>query len=321
MQKKLLVVCGPTATGKTKLAIDLARKFNGELISADSHQVYKGMDIGTGKDVPQNSEIKYLQKIKYGFYEIENVKVWGYDLVKPTEDFSVAGYFEIAKEVISNIWGREKLPIIVGGTGLYIKSTIDGIETSTVPRNPRLREELNGKEVDDLFNMLFKLDKKKAKSLNMSDKNNPRRLVRAIEISKYLKSNPNFEMPDKQKYDSFLMVGLDTDKEILNNKIRERVNMRIKNGFEKEVKSLLQKGIDWKYQSMQGMGYRQYEKYYKGLVSKSEFINEWFLEECRYSRRQTTWFKKDKRVVWFDVSEQNFASKVENEVQSWYYDK
>jgi tRNA dimethylallyltransferase len=321
MQKKLLIVCGPTATGKTKLAIALAHKFNGELVSSDSRQVYKGMDIGTGKDILKNSKIKHLQEVGCGYYEIGSVKVWGYDLVEPTADFSVAEYFEIIKDVISNIWEREKLPVIVGGTGLYIKSIIDGIETSTVPRNLELREELERKEVCDLFNILTEVDSKKAKSLNGSDRNNPRRLIRAIEVAKYLEKNPNLKMLDKLKFDSLLMVGLDTDKGILDKKIKERVDKRLMNGFEKEVMRLLKKGIDWKYQSMQGIGYRQYEKYRKGVVSKSEFINEWFLEECRYSKRQTTWFKKDKRIVWFDISKPNFIGNVENIVQSWYYDK
>lgn len=321
MPKKLLIVCGPTATGKTKLAIELAQKFDGELVSADSRQVYRGMDIGTGKDVPKNSKIKYLEKVEYGFYKIGNVKVWGYDLVKPTENFSVARYSEIAEEIISNIWERGKLPIIVGGTGFYIKSIIDGIETSAIPRNFKLRERLNKNETSELFEILFRLDEKKAKSLNQSDRNNPRRLIRAVEVAKYLENNLNFKSQKKLNYDSFLMVGLDTDKRMLNKKIKERVNWRIRNGFEKEVKTLLRKGVNWLHQSMQGMGYRQYEKYYQGIIPKQKFIDEWFKEECRYSKRQTTWFKKDKRVVWFDVSKQNYTGELENEVQSWYYDK
>jgi tRNA dimethylallyltransferase len=137
MNSKLLVICGPTSTGKTILAISLAKKFNGEIVSADSRQVYKGLDIGTGKDLPKNAKIKYLWMKKFGFYEIKGIKIWGYDLADPRHSFSVSQYLRFAERVISDISKRGKLPILVGGTGLYIKGVVDGIPTAEIPKNKK----------------------------------------------------------------------------------------------------------------------------------------------------------------------------------------
>ena len=143
---KLLIICGPTATGKTSLGIKLARKFNGEIVSADSRQVYKGMDVATGKDLPvgskyQVSSIKY-QKIRAGYYLFEGIPVWMLDVVEPNQEFSVAQYIDLGQKVMVDIWRRKKAPIVVGGTGFYIKGLIDGIETLGVEPNWELRNRL-----------------------------------------------------------------------------------------------------------------------------------------------------------------------------------
>src|SRR3989344_2658803 len=187
---KLLVICGPTATGKTSLALHLSEVFNGEIISADSRQVYRGMDIGTGKDLPVISNYQFpitnLKKQNIGCYKIKGINVWGYDLVKPNEDFSVGQYIAIAENIIENIHDRKKLPIIVGGTGLYIKGIVDGIPTADIPKNMELRKSLENKDTSELYDNLVSLDPAKALSLNKSDSKNPRRLIRAIEVVKYL---------------------------------------------------------------------------------------------------------------------------------------
>src|SRR3989344_1522932 len=151
----MLVICGPTATGKTKLGIFLAQKFNGEIISADSRQVYKFMDIGTGKEWD------------------EGVKIWGYDLVDPKKNFSVFEYLKFVRKALDDIWKRGKLPILVGGTGLYIKAVVEGIDTLNIPKNEDLRKSLEEKNVSELYEKLATLDSSKAASLNISDKNNP----------------------------------------------------------------------------------------------------------------------------------------------------
>ncbi len=319
MIKKLLVICGPTGTGKTKMAIALAGKFEGELISADSRQVYREMNIGSGKDLPVNCLIQRTHSSDYGYYLINNVKVWGYDLAEITENFNVAQYSDIAGKIVKDIWKRMHLPIIVGGTGFYIKSLTDGVQTILIPPNNRLRKVLSKKSVDRLFMALNVLDEERAGSMNDSDRKNPRRLIRAIEIARWHMANKSItEAVVKLNYDSLLIIGLKAPKDFLNKRVVDRVNERIEGGFEEEINMLLKKGSDWKSQSMQGMGYRQYEDYKKSLISKEEFIRRWILEEQKYIKRQMTWFSKDKRIVWFDISKPHFKTEVENKIQNWY---
>jgi len=192
---KVLIICGPTAVGKTALGVRLAKELNGEIISADSRQVYKGMDIGTGKDLPVNPKFEILnpkqilnskfQILNYqiGYYEIDGVKVWLLDIVEPDCQFSVADYVRCANSVIEDIWRRGKLPILVGGTGFYIKAIVDGIETIGVGPDWSLRRKLSNYQIIKLSNLLKKIDLEKWKRMNESDQKNPRRLVRAIEVA------------------------------------------------------------------------------------------------------------------------------------------
>jgi tRNA dimethylallyltransferase len=172
MLRKLLVICGPTATGKTKLAYKLANKLKGEIVSADSRQVYKEMDIGTGKGVYKNSKFK-IKNSKLGVcYIISGTPLWGYDLSRPDEKFSVSQYFNLAKPIISDIWRRGKLPIIVGGSGSYIKALIDGFSTINVPPDEQLRKKLRSKSVDELFELLKYIDAGRAGKMNRLSRKN-----------------------------------------------------------------------------------------------------------------------------------------------------
>ena len=289
--KKLLVVVGPTAIGKTNLALQVAKKYESEIISADSRQVYEGMDIGTGKDKPVDK------------------KIWGYDLVDPKEEFSVAQYIQFARKKIAEIHKQKKLPILVGGTGFYISGVIDGIETAGVPKNENLREKLKSKSVAELFEMLAHLDPEKAASMNQSDKKNPARLVRAIEVA----SAKGVKLRKKKARCEALMIGLKAPKEILDKRIEKRVERRIADGFEKEVEKLLADGASWNDQSMQAMGYRQWKN-----KNKKKAIADWQKAEKQYARRQMTWFKKDKRIKWFDITENDWQKSLEDTVSSWY---
>ncbi len=298
--KKLLVICGPTATGKTALAIKLAKKFDGEIVSADSRQVYKGMDIGMGK-------------------EWGDVPIHGYDLVDPRREFSVSKYLKFARKILKDIWRRGKLPILVGGTGLYIKGVVDGIPTVEVPRNNELRKRLEEKSADELFESLSQLDAVRAGSMNSSDRKNPRRLVRAIEVAQWnLGHGVKCLTSDILHPTSVLVIGLTAAKEPLNKRIEDRVGERVKAGIKKEIESLLKNGVSWDDQSMMSFGYRQYRDFFEGEVPEEVVVSEWTREEQKYVKRQMTWFKKDKRVGWFDIFEVDYQKKVEKMVAKWY---
>lgn len=324
MNRKLLIICGPTASGKTRLAFHLAKKFNGELVSADSRQLYRGMDVGTGKDLPKNSKTQKLKNSKLpGHYLIDGVRVWGYDLAASTQSFSVAQYINLARKIIKNIWERRKLPILVGGTGLYIKGVVDGIHTATIPRNEKLRKILEGKSKDELFEILAGVDPVKAASLNASDRKNPRRLVRAIEIARWKLEVGSEKLDDEVRgWKSIkmqtLFIGLTAPKKILDKRIEERTEERVKRGLLEEIRSLLSKGLNWDDQSMQTLGYRQWNPYLLGKVSKEEAVQKWITSEKNYAKRQMTWFKRDKRIKWFDVSKPSWKSDVENSVLRWH---
>lgn len=304
MINKLLVICGQTGTGKTSLAIHLAKKFNGELISADSRQVYQGLNIGTGKDIEEINRSK--------------VKIWGYDLVNPKKNFSVGNYIRFAQKAINDIQKRDKLPILVGGTGLFIKGVIDGIPTAFVPRNPKLRKNLKEKDTGELFEILAQLDPIKAGSMNRSDKLNPRRLIRGIEVATWGLERKTPKLFRKPKYE-LLEIGLRASLDNLSKKIEKRVEKRIKDGIETEIKKLLSSGISWDSQSMTSLGYRQWRDYFEGRITRNEVINNWKKEELRYAKRQLAWFKKDVRINWFDSSKKNFINNVEELVKKWYH--
>ncbi len=372
--KKILVVCGPTATGKTSLALSLAEKLNGELVSADSRQVYKKLDIGTGKDIPQDAEWRLAKfpisnfQFPIGFWKTKNqIKIWCYDLVEPTEEFSVGQYIKIVNTIIDDIEKRGKVPILVGGTGLYIQGVTEGIATALIPKNEKLRRRLEKKSVEKLFEMLAKLSPTKAVSLNTSDKKNPRRLIRAIEVAKF-PTNSQTKNPfqkslrgasatwqssleykiatlaslirdDKKSkvYDynkNVLFIGLTAPKDILNEKIEKRIDKRVEQGIEKEIANLLKQGVNFDNQSMNALGYKQWAQYksylipnttcsrrksnYTGQEIRESVIEKWKLAEKQYAKRQMTWFKKNKKINWFDVTKNNWQESVEELVGKWY---
>lgn len=324
--KKVLVICGPTSTGKTSLAIYLAKKFNGELISADSRQVYRKLDIGTGKDLLKDSKF-VLTGYKWfgsnvGYYATQGIKLWGYDLVDPKKNFSAGQYLGFAKKAVETIHSAGKLPILVGGTGLYIKAVVDGIPTALVPRNNALRQNLADKKPGELYEVLAQLDPIRAGSMNTSDGKNPRRLARAIEVAMWkLEDSRRFAIPPTQNRKGrpdVLFVGLCAEKEVLFRNIERRVEKRIDAGLEKEIRGLLSSGITWKMQSMSSLGYRQWREYFEKTKTKETVVKDWIKEEKRYAKRQITWFKKDRRLQWFDIAENKFRNNVEKLVKKWY---
>lgn len=325
MKKNLLIIAGVTATGKTSIGLNLAKKFNGEIISADSRQVYKGMDIGTGKDIPRNfesgiSNLEFRNK-KIPFYS-NSTKIWGYDLVKPNEEFSVAHFVRFTHMIIKDIFKRNKLPILVGGTGFYLKALTKPLSDIYVLRNIKLRRKIAKYSVERLQNELKIIAPRHFNKMNYSDRNNPRRLIRAIEIATQKKhqslGKKSSEIYKKIELESVLWIGLTAPRPLLYKRIDKRVDERIKKGAEQEVKNLIANGYTYKLPSMSAMGYRHWQTYFEDHANKEKIIKRWKLDEHAYARRQLTWFKKKKDIHWFDVEKPDYKKKVVDKVVEWY---
>lgn len=322
------------------MAIKLAKKFNAELVSADSRQVYRGMDIGTGKDLKnklriENAclparqgelKIEYKEK-RYEFfaYDMGGVPLWMYDVVNPDEEFSVAHYQYLARQVINDIHKRGKLVIIVGGTGLYIKSLLHPITTADVPPNLKLRQELETKTLEDLQKLLQQKDPHAWISMNYSDRQNPRRLIRKIEIAFFVfpPHLPYFSNTTNLSYD-VLVIGLTTPLSKLYGRIDKRVDERVKAGIIKEIQGLLKQGYSWELSAMSATGYREWKQWFmdsgqKAGDRKINIIQRWKWDEHGIARRQMTWFKKQANIVWFDTVS-DILAKVEKTVYPWYTD-
>ncbi|KKS77307.1 MAG: tRNA dimethylallyltransferase [Parcubacteria group bacterium GW2011_GWB1_42_9] len=299
---KILVILGPTASGKTALSIKLAKKINGEIISADSRQVYRGMDIGTGKVTKK---------------EMVGIPHHLLDVADPKRVFSVAQYQKLANKVIADILKRDKMPIICGGTGLYIDSVIDGLILPAVPPNKKLRRDLAEKSVVELFAILKKLDPRRAKNI---DSKNPVRLIRAIEIAKQLGTVPTLKK--SPQYDC-LKIGIDPEPEILRTKIHDRLIMRLRQGMMAEVKKLHSQGVSWQRLEDFGLEYRYLARLLHpstgGKITKSEMIDQLEKEIVKYSKRQMTWFKRDKKTIW--VRDYREAEKILTQRSADFFEK
>jgi len=295
---KILVIVGSTASGKSALAVKIAKKFNGEIISADSRQIYRGMDIGTGK----------VTKAKQ-----KQAKHWLIDIISPKTNFSAAQFKELADKKIEEILKRDKLPIIVGGTGLYIKAVIDNLNIPEVAPDQKLRKKLE-KEIekyglDFVFKKLTNIDPEAAYII---DPNNPRRVIRALEIAVKTTPTPKRvgastgnvgEKPfsaqrklGKSLFD-FIEIGIKWPKNALNKRINKRVDLMIEEGLLEEVKNLVKK-YGKKQQSFDAIGYREIINFLHKKISIEETIELIKKNTRNYAKRQMTWFRKDKRIRW-----------------------
>ena len=284
MKKKncpLVVILGPTASGKTKLAIDLARKFRGEIICADSRTVYKKLDIGTAK--PTKEEQK-----KVSHYLL--------DIVEPGQQYSVAEFKKLAEQKIEEIWSRGKIPFLVGGTGLYIDAVIYGYDIPPVAPDQKLRQKLEKLSRKDL---LGKLKEKDPEFATQVDKNNKRRLIRALEvIQKTGQKFSKLRSKKRPKYD-LLILGINIPRQKLLKKIDVRIDARIKAGMIQEVEDLVKKyKIDPVWLENLGLEYRWLTQYVLGRLPKDEAIQKLKFETHAFSRRQMTWFKRNKEIHW-----------------------
>jgi tRNA dimethylallyltransferase len=275
---KIIVVLGTTASGKTALGVKLAAKYNGEIISADSRQVFKGMDIGTGKDL-----IEYQvgrKKIPYHLI----------DVVSPNTEFNLAKYQKLAKAAITDILSRGKLPIIVGGTGLYLQAIIDGYQLTKGVPDPKRRAELDAMTASELFKIVEKMNAEFTHHLNNSDKNNPRRLIRYIEI---MEQGENTKPVKKQNKYNFLLLGLSWPDDVLRERIMARLMSRLeKENMVGEIENLQADGVSWQRLNSFGLEYRFIAYYLQGKMEYQEMIEKLGIAIYRFAKRQKTWFKR-----------------------------
>jgi tRNA dimethylallyltransferase len=277
IKPKILVIVGPNASGKTDLSIWLAKKFNGEIISADSRQVYKGMDLGTGKVTKK---------------EMENIPHYMIDVASPKRTFTVTQFVKKAEKYIEKILKKGKLPIIVGGTGFYIDALVFGLEIPNVPPNLKLRKELGKKSAEELFEILKQKDPQRAKSI---DRKNKRRLIRALEIIEKLGKVP--KLKKNLKYNA-LFLGIQRNPKNLKQRIYKRLIKRLKAGMIDEVIKLRKSGVSFKRLENFGLEYRYIAYYLQKKLTYDEMVEKLKKAIWNYARRQMTYFRKNKNIIW-----------------------
>ena len=288
-KQKVIVICGPTASGKTALSIELAKKINGEIVSCDSMQIYKEMDIGTAKPTKE---------------EMQEIPHYMNNTIFPTERYSVADYKKDAKKAIREIIKKGKVPIIVGGTGLYVDSLIYEIEYPDIKFDEKYRQELEEQVRKDglekLYNKAIKLDPEAMLKISSNDK---KRILRVLEIYKATgKTKTEQERKSREKEPEFdyLVYGLNMPREKLYERINLRVDIMIKQGLIKEVEEIYKKYNEFPT-AMQGLGYKEVVEYLEGHLTKEEMIEKIKQETRRYAKRQMTWFRKNKQTIWLDT--------------------
>ena len=282
---KVIVITGPTAVGKTKLSIELAKRYNGEIINADAVQVYKGLDIGSAKVTEEEKE-----DIPHHLFDIKEVD----------EEYTIYHYQKDCRKLIKEVQGRGKTPILVGGTGLYIKAALYDYKL-TEEKETNTYDNLTDEE---LYNKLLEVDKD-----IVIDKNNRRRLIRALNYYKENNKSINTNTTNKLLYDA-IFIGLTTDRRILYDKINNRVDIMIKDGLLNEVKAFYDKNVRTK-PLLNAIGYREIYSYFDGNISLEEAINKIKQNSRHYAKRQYTFFNHQLPIVWFETDYSNFNNTIE----------
>lgn len=299
---KLVAIVGPTAVGKTKIAIELAKKFNAEIISCDSMQIYRGMDIGTAK-----ASVEEQQAVVHHLI----------DVVNPDEDFSVAEFQKQTKEIITKLNQQNRLPLLVGGTGLYYQSVVDDYTFYPMESMQEIRQQwqaiIDNKGLNYAYQYLQSIDPQYAALISANDQ---KRIVRAIEVYQLTgKAFSSLQRKSLKVYD-LSAFGLYLEREELYRRINLRVDEMLANGLVDEVISLKEKGYGLQHNSMQALGYKQVLCYLEGFLSKGEMVNEIKRETRRYAKRQYTWFKKDSRIQWININDYSDKSNLLEKISS-----
>lgn len=295
-RQKVLVIVGPTASGKSALGVRLAKKFKGEIISADSRQVYRGLNIGTGK---------------IGKREMHGVPHHLLDVASPKKKFSASDFSKLARTRIDTMIYHSVLPIVVGGTGFYIDAFLGRTQMPDVPPNLALRKKLATFSASQLFSRLKKADPKRAKAMDTpSERNNKVRLIRALEVAK---AKPTEKHIDISIYD-VLWIGISPPFATLEKKIALRLNARVKAGMVAEAKRLRKAGLSFKRMEELGLEYRSLARLLQKKISKEEMVAELQRDIRRYAKKQLMYWKRNKEIQWFDPRE---STKIEAAVKEW----
>lgn len=304
--ENLLIITGPTGIGKTEISLELADKYKGEIISSDSMQIYKKLDIGTAKVDLDKTDIPHHM----------------INILEAHENFSVADFKIKAKEIISDINRRGGLPILVGGTGLYINSIVYNLDFTETKADYEYRDELRKileeKGSEFLYNKLFNLNKDMAEKIHP---NNGQRIIRALEILKSGNEKENNFRQENEDY-NLIFIGINMDRERLYERINSRVDKMIELGLVDEVRSLLDKGLDKNSQSLKAIGYKEVISYLEGEIEYSEMIDLIKKNSRHYAKRQLTWFRRDGRIKWFDKESDNLLEEIESYIDSkldWWF--
>ena len=297
MLPKVIVICGPTASGKTSLSVELAKRINGEIISCDSMQIYKEMDIGTAKVTKE---------------EMQGIKHYLIDIIPPTQRYSVANFKKDAKNAIKEIIKKGKIPIIVGGTGLYVDSLIYEIDYPEIEYDEKYRKQMEERAEEEgletLYNIAKKIDPEAIENISINDK---KRIIRILEM--YHSTGKNKTQLEKEsrkevEYD-YKVFAIDWDREKLYERINKRVDIMLEQGLIEEVKNIKEK-YEVFPTAMQGLGYKEVVDYLNGFYTKEDMIEKIKMETRRYAKRQLTWFRKNKEIIWI-----NGEDSLENNLQ------
>lgn len=292
--QKVIAIVGPTAVGKTKLSVMLAKKFNGEVINGDAMQVYKGLDIGTAKVTNE---------------EKENIPHHLFDMKNADENYSVGEYKENVKLMIDKVISEGKIPIIVGGSGMYIEAVLYDYNFSNISRDETFSVVYEDVNNEELYMKLLELDEKSAINIHP---NNRKRVLRALEIALSGKNKSDLlEEQNKIPIYDMLILGLELERDVLYERINKRVDVMISNGLENEVKELIDSGLDLDAQSVQAIGYKEWFPYFAGDITKEEVFEKIKQNSRRLAKRQYTYFRNRMDISWLSADIENFSSTIE----------
>jgi len=296
---KVIFIVGATASGKTNLSTVLAKEFNGEIVNADSRQVYKEMSVATAKPA---RDVKSKNK-KFVFDDVVHHLM---DIIRPNQPFSLSDYKKRAIEAIDDILSRNKLPIVVGGTGLYVWSLVDNLDIPKVAPNKKLRNSFENKSLVDLVKLLRNVDPKTAEKIDLKNK---RRVLRALEV--VISSGESFVKQSTKSFPIYdcLQIGINLPREDLYQRINHRVDLQLESGLIEETKRLSAK-YSWDLPSMSSIGYKQIGSFLRNELSLDEALELFKRDTRRYAKKQISWFKRDKRIIWVKKDDWRLIKKI-----------